>query len=800
MNSNNHKAAEKIMTIPISGMSCAACSARVEKGLCKIDGVNSASVNLIMEKATVSFDSEKVKTEDIVAEVSKIGYGVPEKTAEISVGGMSCAACSARIEKKLNSLLGVTKASVNLATNKARIWFIPGVITVQEIQKAIETLGYIALPAATVSQDDREKAQKREMQWQTSRFIFALIFSLPMFYMMISNLSGMHFMLNPWLQLAMATLVQFFSGWPFYRGAYHAMKSGSANMDVLVVLGTSVAYFYSLISLMAGWNVFYFESAAMLITIISLGKLLEAIAKGKTSGAIKKLMGLQAKTARVYRNGIEKDIPIEDVLVGDIISVRPGERIPVDGMLLEGDSSVDESMLTGESLPVEKHSGDEVIGASINKQGSFSFRASKVGNETVLAHIIKMVEEAQGSKAPIQRLADKISSVFVPAILVLSILTFIGWYITYADFTSALMHMATVLVVACPCALGLATPTAIMVGTGLGAEKGILFKGGEHLERAGKIDTIVLDKTGTITKGIPSVTNFIAFSPFDEKKLLGLIASAEKKSEHPLGEAIVKYAEERGASLEKVSDFEALSGHGIQFQFQNKTWYIGNEALAASCGADISPVAKDKDQWQGEGKTVMVIISGKMLAGIIALADTVKDNAKQAITELKNMGLNVIMLTGDQERTARAIASQVNIDKVIAQLLPGNKAEEIAKLKKDGKVVAMVGDGINDAPALATADVGMAMGTGTDVAMESASVTLMRGDLKTIASAIRLSRHTLRKIRQNLIWALIYNLITIPLAMFGIFTPIMGGTAMAFSSVSVVTNSLLLKRYNPDVS
>jgi Cu+-exporting ATPase len=455
-------------------------------------------------------------------------------------------------------------------------------------------------------------------------------------------------------------------------------------------------------------------------------------------------------------------------------------------------------MLTGESIPVEKNPGDEVIGSSINRQGSFSFRASKVGDDTVLAHIIRMVEEAQGSKAPVQRLADKVSSYFVPAIIIIALITFFGWYLKEANFTTALMHMATVLVVACPCALGLATPTAIMVGTGLGAQKGVLFRGGEHLERTAKIDTVVLDKTGTITKGMPSVTDFVVMPPFSEKELLGIIASAEKKSEHPLGEAIVEYAKQNDIKLEEISDFEAIAGQGIHFYHKNREWYIGNEALALARGIDISAVVEQKKQWEEEGKTVMIAFSDNKVAGLIAVADTVKENAKSAISELKQMGIEVLMLTGDQKRTGLAIAKQVGIDNVIAEVLPGNKADVVQRLKSAGKVVAMVGDGINDAPALAAADVGMAIGTGTDVAMESASVALMSGDLKTIPVAIRLARQTLRKIRQNLFWAFIYNAITIPLAVFGVFTPIMGGTAMALSSVSVVTNSLLLKRYNPD--
>ncbi len=728
-----------------------------------------------------------------------MGYGEKAESSELLISGMSCAACSARVEKKLNSLPGVQEAVVNLATGNANIKYIPELVSIAEVRKAVEALGYGARQASDTTTDEKEKARRNEIRLQIARFVSAAILSLPLSWMMLSELFGQHkFMLAPWVQLALATPVQFVAGWQFYRGAYHSLKTGGANMDVLVALGTSAAYFYSLISLLAGWKLYYFESSAILITLILLGKLLEAIAKGKTSEAIKKLMGLQAKTARVVRDGAEEDVPVDEVQVGDIILVRPGERIPVDGIILDGSSSVDESMLTGESLPVEKQQGDKVVGASVNKQGSFTFRATRVGNETALAQIIRLVEEAQGSKAPVQRLADKVSGIFVPAVVAIALLTFTGWYLRGGEFTASLMHMITVLVVACPCALGLATPTAIMVGTGVGAKKGILIRGGEHLEQAGKLDTVVLDKTGTITRGIPSVTDFWVLSSFEEKKLLGIIASAEKKSEHPLGQAIVKRAEELNAPMIEISGFEAIPGQGIRFNVRDEIWHIGNEALARSQGIDLSPVQERKNGWEKEGKTVMVAMAGKKMAGLLAVADTVKEHAAEAISELRQMGLEIYMLTGDQHNTARAIARQAGINNVIAEVLPDSKAQEIQKLKDAGKIVAMVGDGINDAPALATAQVGMAIGTGTDIAMESAPIILIRGDLRTIASAIRLSRQTLRKIRQNLFWAFVYNLICIPLAISGVFTPIMGGTAMAFSSVSVVTNSLLLKRYNPE--
>lgn len=792
---------EVTVALPVSGMSCAACSQRVEKGLKSLKGVLSANVNLALEKAAITFNPQQITVGDIIDRIRSTGYDVSTETLELLISGMSCAACSHRVEEKLISLPGVKEAEVNLATGRARVKFIPGLISPQQMRREVETLGYEARPAADVSTKEKDILQIKEIRLQTARFVMAAVLSLPFWLMMAAMLFGSHrFMLAPWVQLALAAPIQFGAGWQFYRGAYYSLKGGGANMDVLVVLGTSAAFFYSVVSLFAGWELYYFESSAMLITLILLGKLLETVAKGRTSTAIKKLMSLQAKTARVIKNGVEEDVPVEEVEVGDIILVRPGERIPVDGLILEGTSSVDESMLTGESLPVEKHPGDKVVGASINRQGSFIFRAEKVGQDTALAQIIRLVEEAQSFKAPVQRLADRVSGLFVPAVLAVALLTFAGWHVSGAGFTAALMHMVTVLVVACPCALGLATPTAIMVGTGVGAERGILIRGGEQLEQAGKIDTVVLDKTGTITRGIPSVTNFRAFSPWEEKEkeLLGIIASAEKKSEHPLGEAIVRYAEEMQAHITEIIDFQAIAGQGIRFRKGEEIWYIGNEALARAQGIDLKPVMEQKKLWEKEGKTVMMAMTNKQVTALIAVADTVKENAAAAISELRQMGLEVYMLTGDQRPTAEAIARQVGIKNVIAEVLPDNKAQEIQKLKDAGRRTAMVGDGINDAPALVTADVGIAIGTGTDVAIESGSIILLRGDLKGIAAAVRLSRRTLGKIRQNLFWAFFYNLICIPLAVSGVFTPVLGGAAMAFSSVSVVSNSLLLKRYNPE--
>lgn len=786
----------QILTIPISGMKCAACALRVEKGLAEIPGIHSVNVNLASGKATVGYDVGRVDFQDIVDKVSKIGYEVPEEEIELLIEGMSCASCAARIEKKLNTLPGVKKAAVNLASNKAYIQFVPGIINQAEIEESIESLGYgVQTPSRALSERGKGRKRNRE-NWQKIRFLAALFLSFPLFYMMVANWVGKgQFMIDPWIQLLLATPVQFFSGWPFYRGAYHSLKSGSASMDVLVALGTSVAYFYSLISLVAGWGVFYFESSTMLITIILLGKLLEERAKGKASEAIEKLVKLQPEVAHVLQNEMEKDIPAERVKVGDMVIVRPGERIPVDGVIVEGNSAVDESLLTGESIPVEKHPGCEVIGGSINREGSFIFRATKVGSRMVLARIVKMVEEAQGSKAPLERLADRVSAVFVPVIIALSVITFLGWYIEGVGFANALMHMVTVLVVACPCALGLATPTAVMVGIGLGAEKGIFFRGGEYLEGIEKVNTFLLDKTGTVTWGTPSVDDFFIPSLFDVNETWAIIASGEKRSEHPLGQALNRYGEKLGVPNREIKNFEALPGKGIRFQYQDEVWYIGKEELLKSQGVDLTEVAEYKKRWEREGKTVVLAATRGKVRAVIAIVDTIRDEAREVMSELKRMGLEVAMVTGDHKIVAQAIAQKAGIDKVFSEIMPDEKVEIVRKLKEEGKVVAMVGDGINDAPALAQADVGIAIGTGTDIAIESADVILMNGELKSLISALRLSQFTRRKIKQNLVWAFVYNLITVPLAMFGVFTPVMGGTAMALSSVSVVTNSLLLKRY-----
>jgi len=624
---------------------------------------------------------------------------------------------------------------------------------------------------------------------------------------MVFMLTGIDvpFLHNEYFQLVIATPVQFIIGLRFYRNAYHAIKARSANMDVLIAMGTSAAYFLSVYNAffahpveMGMMKELYFEASSTIITLILLGKYLEAVAKGKTSEAIKKLMGLQAKTARVVRNGVEEDIPVEEVQVGDIIVVRPGEKIPVDGRIIEGNSSVDESMLTGESLPVEKKVGDFVTGATINKFGTFKFEATKVGKDTVLSQIIKMVEDAQGSKAPIQKIADRVSGIFVPAVIGIAVVTFAAWYLATGELNSAIVNAVSVLVIACPCALGLATPTAIMVGTGKGAEKGILIKGGEHLEMAYKLNSVVLDKTRTITKGKPEVTDIIPLRSMEKNEIVKLSAVAEKASEHPLGVAIYEKGKSEFGAIPDPAKFEAIPGRGVAAVFDDKNIYIGTRKLMKEKGLDISKIESDIAKLEDEGKTAMLMAVDDRVEAILAVADTVKEHSGEAIEQLLKMGIDVYMITGDNERTAKAIAKQVGITNVLAEVLPENKAEEVEKLKKQGRIVGMVGDGINDAPALATADIGMAIGTGTDVAMEAADITLMRGNLRAIPTAIKLSRRTMRKIKQNLFWAFIYNIIGIPFAAFGLLSPIIAGAAMAFSSVSVVTNSLSLKRYDPE--
>ncbi|MCX7922269.1 MAG: heavy metal translocating P-type ATPase [Clostridia bacterium] len=799
--------------VKISGMSCAACAARIEKALNKLEGVKQASVNFAIEKATVEFDDGILNREKVDETIKKLGFDIiKEETpsgskVDLKITGMSCAACSAKVERKLNKMEGVIKAAVNLATEKAAVEYDSSKVKVSDMIKAIEVLGYNAQKAEEVSIDREKEQREKEVRRLRIELITSAILSSPLIMAMLLSMVHLDiaFLHNAYFQLIVATPIQFFIGARFYKNAYHALRAKSSNMDVLIAMGTSAAYFFSVYNTffqevkpgMMGMKDLYFEAAAVIITLILLGKYLEAVAKGKTSEAIKKLMGLQAKTARIIRNGTEQDIPIEDVETGDIVVVRPGEKVPVDGKIIDGNSSIDESMLTGESLPVEKKAGDFVIGATINKFGTFKFEATKVGKDTALSQIIKMVEDAQGSKAPIQKIADQVSGVFVPVVIGIAVLTFLIWYFTSGSFTSAIISAVSVLVIACPCALGLATPTAIMVGTGKGAESGILIKGGEHLETAYKLNAVVLDKTGTITKGQPEVTDIISLGSLDSVEILKLAAIAEKSSEHPLGVAIYEKGKKDIANIPDPSQFEAIPGRGIMAVIDSRVVYIGTRKLMAEQGINTKDIESEISKLEDEGKTAMLMAINNMMEAIIAVADTVKENSKEAIEDLQRMGIEVYMITGDNKRTANAIAKQVGITNVLAEVLPENKAEEVEKLKKQGKVVAMVGDGINDAPALATASIGMAIGTGTDVAIEAADITLMRGDLRAIPAAIRLSRKTMRKIKQNLFWAFVYNIIGIPFAALGLLNPMIAGGAMAFSSVSVVTNSLSLKGFEP---
>ena len=723
------------------------------------------------------------------------------KKVELAISGMHCAACVARIEKGLRKLPGVVAATVNLATERAVVEYEAGQVSVLQLKEKIQKLGFKAHDLADAQATNQaEKRHEEEARVQTRRFLFAAVLSAPLLLAMIFHLIGVFhgvaaFFMQPLVQLLLATPVQFIAGWPFYRGAYAAVSSGNADMDVLVVLGTSSAYFYSIANLLSGDPNLYFETSAVLITLILLGKLLEARAKGRTSEAIRALMGLQAKTARVVRNGLETDVPVEDVAVGDTVVVRPGEKVPVDGVVTEGNSAVDESMLTGESLPVDKKVGDTVVGATINKFGSFRFQAAKVGRDTVLAQIVKVVEAAQGSKAPIQRFADVVSGYFVPAVVALAMLTFVGWYWLWdpGNFAHALVNFTAVMVIACPCALGLATPTSIMVGTGKGAENGILFKGAEHLENAHRLTTIVLDKTGTITKGMPEVTDVVALSGFSQTQVAEAAVSVERYSEHPLAQAIVRYGQALGMTGQAVRAFSAVPGYGVQGIVEDRRVVAGTRKFLNDNGIAADEAAIQQEALEEQGKTVILVAVDGQAAGLVAVADTVKETSAQAVAELEEMGIEVWMITGDNARAARTIAAQVGIRHVMAEVLPADKAEKVSALKRDGKIVGMVGDGINDAPALATADVGFAIGAGTDVAIEAADVTLMRGELTAVPAAIKLSRATMRNIKQNLFWALFYNALGIPLAAAGFLSPMLAGGAMAFSSVSVVANALRLK-------
>ncbi|MGF9853533.1 heavy metal translocating P-type ATPase [Bacillus paramobilis] len=797
---------KKQTMLQLTGMTCAACANRIEKGLTKLEGVQEANVNFALERASVTYNTEQLDAKKIEEKISKLGYGVKKESVELNISGMTCAACANRIEKGISKMEGVSTATVNFALETAHVEYAGNEVTLEDIMQKVKKLGYQAKRKEEAVQNEQHDRNDFIKQ-QKKKLMLSAIFALPLLWTMVGHFSftswiwAPEFLMNPWVQLLLATPVQFYIGKQFYVGAYKALRNKSANMDVLVVLGTSAAYFYSLYVTIASIGKphhqveMYYETSAVLITLILLGKLFESLAKGKSSEAIKKLMGLQAKTAIVIRNGNEMSIPLEEVVVGDVLIVKPGEKIPVDGEVVEGTSAIDESMLTGESIPVQKQKGDEVIGATVNKNGSLKIKAVKVGKDTALAQIIKVVEDAQGSKAPIQRVADVISGIFVPIVIGIAIITFLVWFfiVEPGDFVSALEKLIAVLVIACPCALGLATPTSIMAGSGRSAEYGILFKGGEHLEGTQKIDIVLVDKTGTVTKGKPELTN-VEVEKIDEVAFLYLVGSAEKNSEHPLAEAIVEGVKNKGIELGSTTEFEAIPGYGIRAVVENREVLIGTRKLMEKENIKAEHVYPSMEQLENEGKTAMLVGIDGGYAGLVAVADTVKETSKEAVTKLKDMGIQVVMITGDNERTAHAIAKQVGIEHVRAGVLPEDKANEVKKFQVGNKHVAMVGDGINDAPALAVADIGMAMGTGTDVAMEAADVTLMRGDLRSIADAIFMSKKTMRNIKQNLFWALFYNALGIPIAAAGFLAPWLAGAAMAFSSVSVVLNALRLQR------
>jgi P-type Cu+ transporter len=792
----------KQTTLKITGMHCASCAMSVEKALQSTAGVSRANVNLATEKATVEYDPALASEESLKKAIENSGFGVNIRTATLGLIGMHCATCAMTIEKALKETEGVLSASVNLAAETASIQYNPEVSGIPSLKKVVERAGFQAVSREADSGDTEKDARQHEAR--RLKFLVILSFALAIPTFILSMVSPFDMMTTDWIMLGLATPVQFYVGSQFYIGAFKALRNGRANMDSLIALGTSAAYLYSFLVLL---NIFagavYFDSAALIISIILLGRWFEARAKGRTSEAIKKLIGLQPKTANVILNGQETQILIDEVEVGNIVVVRPGEKIPVDGVIIEGSSTVDESMLTGESIPVEKMKGDKVIGAAINKNGYFKFEAAKVGKDTALAQIIRLVEQAQGSKAPIQRLADTVAGIFVPTVMAIALVTFLIWFFLGGQtFIFALTAFIAVLVIACPCALGLATPTAIMVGTGKGAQNGILIKSAGALERTYRVTTIVFDKTGTLTKGKPAVTDVISTNGLAESAVLHLAASIEKGSEHPLASAVLEAAAKYPDTLSSPQEFEAINGKGVVAKVDSKEVLLGNRMLMRDHSISIQSFEEKVSKLENEGKTVILLVVEKRLEGIIAVADTLKDQAIAAVSRLQKMGIRTVMITGDNQRTAKAIADKVGISSVLAEVLPEDKAEEIKKLQVDGQITAMVGDGINDAPALAQADIGIAMGGGTDIAMETGDIVLVRDDLRDVVEAIKLSRYTIRKIKQNLFWAFIYNSIGIPVAagvlypLIGLqLNPIIAAAAMGFSSISVVSNSLLMNRY-----
>ncbi len=812
--------------LSIRGMTCAACAQRIEKTVRKLNGIGQANVNLASEKLFVEYDESVLPLSAIQEAVTKIGYEVVEKKQHtdvtIPIGDMTCAACAQRVEKAIRKLNGVASVSVNFATEKATVSYDPQQVRLSAIREAIEKAGYKALEIKKTAASDEDRARKqKEIRTLWSKFIVSAVFSLPLLYIAMvpmitivklpfpGGLDPMQYPLIYALVELLLVLPVIGVGYKFYTVGFKALIQRSPNMDSLIAIGTTAAVLYSIYNV---WQIatggfgavesLYFETAGVIITLILLGKSLEAVSKGRTSEAIKKLMGLAPKTAIIIENGEEKEIPIDEVEVGDVIVVKPGAKIPVDGTVLEGHTAIDESMLTGESMPVDKKAGDTVYAASLNTNGTIQFRAEKVGSDTALAQIIKLVEDAQGSKAPIAQMADIVSGYFVPIVCVIAVLAGIVWYFGVRDLEFALTIFISVLVIACPCALGLATPTAIMVGTGKGAENGILIKGGEALETAHKINTIVFDKTGTITEGKPTVTDVLPAGGMVADDLYQLAASAEKGSEHPLGAAIVLGAQEKGLPFLAVEGFEALTGRGIEARISGQTVLAGNRKLMNERSVSLSELEAASDRLAEEGKTPMYVALDGKIAGIIAVADVVKQSSRAAIESLHKMGIQVAMITGDNKKTAAAIARQVGIDRVLAEVLPQDKSNEVKKLQNEGHKVAMVGDGINDAPALAQADIGIAIGSGTDVAMESADIVLMRSDLMDVPTAIHLSKRTIRNIKQNLFWAFGYNVIGIPIAagvlyLLGgpLLNPIFAAAAMSLSSVSVLTNALRLKNF-----
>lgn len=817
------------ISLKISGMTCAACAGNIEKVTRKLNGVITSTVNVSIEKASIKYDPSLVNQKDIEEAIKSIGYGVVKEKITFDVGGMTCGACAANIEKVLKKLKGVDSVAVNFSVAKAHVEYDPSLVSVEDMISAIEGIGYTASRKVDKkeSEDRERKAREDEIKRQRTNLIIAVVLGIPISLGDMANAFPNllwfvpSFLADDRLLFVLTTIVMLFPGRQFFVGTYKGLKHGVTDMNLLIATGTGAAYLVSVaatfIDLGPGYMHTYYDTAALLIAFIVLGRYLEATTKGKTSEAIRKLMGLAAKTARIIVDGVEKEVPVENVAVGNIVVMRPGEKLPVDGVVTEGTSAVDESMITGESIPVEKNPGNTVIGSTINKSGSFKFKATKVGSDTALAQIIELVENAQTSKAPIQKIADVVAGHFILAVHVIALLAFFFWFFIgfemfevagsemFADispFLFSLLISITVLVISCPCAVGLATPAATMVGTGKGAENGILIKGGEPLEMAHKLNTIVFDKTGTLTRGEPVLTDVKSSSSHSEEEVLRMAAIAEKGSEHPLGEAIVKGAAARNISVPDAQSFKAIAGRGVEAGFGGKRILLGTRKLMAENGIDVTHLNASMEEMENDGKTAMLIGVDKEAIGIVAVADTLKENSKEAVARLHKMGIEVVMITGDNKRTASAIAKQVGIDRVLAEVLPQDKANEIKKLQAEGKIVAMVGDGINDAPALTQSNVGIAMGAGTDVAMESAGIVLIKNDLLDVVASIKLSKLTMSKIKQNLFWAFGYNTIGIPLAAGILYpfvheiiiTPALAAAFMALSSVSVTTNSLLMKR------